>query len=108
VHNVNVSVVRGYVGVLTVRVTPIIKGVVHGTIFPFPNLGQLSKWCARLSVKQVPCGKLVGSNPTWLTFLYNPPKNPQIFSLWDERWLIAIIGLILFKGYLVVSAKKKY
>ena len=29
VHNVNVSVVRGYVGVLTVRVMPIIKGVVH-------------------------------------------------------------------------------
>jgi len=29
VHNVNVSVVRGYVGVLTVRVMPIIKRVVH-------------------------------------------------------------------------------
>lgn len=21
-------------------------------------------------------------------FYITPPKNPQIFSLWDERWLI--------------------
>lgn len=31
----------------------IVKGDVHGTIFPFPKLGVLSNWLARLTVNQV-------------------------------------------------------
>jgi hypothetical protein len=40
VHNVNVSVVRSYVGVLTVIVKLIVKSDVHRTIFWFPKFGN--------------------------------------------------------------------
>ena len=43
IHNVNVSVVRSYVGVVTVRVMPIVKEDVHATIFLFPIFGPLAQ-----------------------------------------------------------------
>ena len=38
--------------------------------YPKIKFGVLSNWCTHLSVKQVPCGKLVGSNPTTPTKKY--------------------------------------
>jgi len=40
------------------------------SLHPKIKFGVLSNWCTRLSVKQVPCGKLVGSNPTTPTKKY--------------------------------------
>jgi hypothetical protein len=45
------------------------------------NMRRLSNWCARLSVKQVPCGKHVGSNPTRRT-----TKKCRDSSIGWERW----------------------
>lgn len=44
---------------------------------------RLSNWCARLSVKQVPCGKHVGSNPTRRT-----TKNAEIAQLAESAGFI--------------------
>jgi hypothetical protein len=35
---------------------------------------------------------------SWKIYI-TPPKNPQIFSLWDERWLIINIIISFFFSF---------